>query len=469
MSEPVSCSKSFSALGAWWRPEKPDEQVAGSFVWDPREGGRLDLLGFFVDDGGDPTHFQAPIVHGVAEGNEYTLINCHTTQFNLRTPGVTTQQLRPFAGALAGILHPDPTEADFDRLTMDVDYVAELSGWTHITPRYASSDWERFDFVSIEYEHPSDVVANLRSESIRLASEWSSGGDPIGRAEIRETVRLVVDSRAPIGLSDLIERYVGPLRDLVTFAAQVPAAIRSVTVAGPSTTEVLDSGRTIKRPSEVLLPFLEGDARDSTTTRLRHSLLAIPTEPRALRSLLQSWLDLRQRLAPVIDLRFAASYARFTYGENRFLNAVQAVEALHRRALAGVPDPEDLEARAAVLAGCPDEHRLWLEGKLQYAHEPTLRRRLREVLDFVGTGLRPATGPPAKFINAVVTTRNELTHWDEHAHRKLGDDLHGLALVLGYVIDASLLRLLGYSADEVRSTLDANEHFRWVASRFATK
>src|SRR5215211_3055700 len=58
------------------------------------------------------------------------------------------------------------------------------------------------------------------------------------------------------------------------------------------------------------------------------------------------------------------------------------------------PDPTDLEAREAAIASCPPQYQEWLKDELKYAHEPSLRRRLREVLRFVGPGLRPLTGKP---------------------------------------------------------------------------
>lgn len=260
-----------------------------------------------------------------------------------------------------------------------------------------------------------------------LASEWRTGSSGLGHAELRETVRFVVDARTPISLHSLVEKYVAPLRDLVTFAAQTPPVIWSVRVAGAFSTEQTAGGRTIKRASELLLPFLEG-ATSGKPERLRRRLLSIPTDPRAFRALMGSWLRLREELAPVIDLRFAATYARFMYGENRFINAVQSVEALHRRVLAGDPDPSDIEAREAALGACPQDHRSWLEAKLQYAHEPTLRRRLRETLDFIGSGIRPAVGNRSRFVNAVVTTRNALTHWDQQQHHPDGEPAISMAL-----------------------------------------
>jgi hypothetical protein len=154
------------------------------------------------------------------------------------------------------------------------------------------------------------------------------------------------------------------------------------------------------------------------------------------------------------------------YSESRFLNAVQAVEALHRRELQGEPDQADLDARAAAIANCPPAYQKWLKDKLRYAHEPTLRRRLGEVLDFVGLGLEPLIGNRKRFIARVVDARNALTHWDEGTERSAGADLYRLAVALNFILDAALLRLLlGFDEEQIKTTLSGNSRFQFEAQR----
>lgn len=309
-------------------------------------------------------------------------------------------------------------------------------------------------------------MAELPHETVRLASESNAGGSVnLGRVEISETVVLSVETREPLPLEEIVSRYVSRLRDLVTFAAQRPVAIRSVRVAGPATTQARGDGRLVQRSAQVLLPFLPTPQDRAQLKLLREQLIVLPTDDRAFRTLVSKWFDLAERLGPVLDLRFAPSYAEFMYSESRFLNAVQGVEALHRHELQGEPDQSDLDARAAAIANCPPQHQKWLKGKLQYAHEPTLRRRLADVLDFVGPGLEPLIGNRKRFIARVVDVRNGLTHWDEKSGRSAGADLYRLAVALNFIIDAALLRLLGLEEDEITATLADNSRFQFEAQR----
>jgi hypothetical protein len=98
----------------------------------------------------------------------------------------------------------------------------------------------------------------------------------------------------------------------------------------------------VKRAAEFLAPFLPTPKDRAELKLLTEGLIGLPTDDRGFRTLVRTWLELAERLGPVLDLRFGPGYASFIYGESRFLNAAQAIEALHRRVLAGEPDPTDL-------------------------------------------------------------------------------------------------------------------------------
>lgn len=436
----------------------------GTFEWSPGEGGNLSLVGLFGEEGVDPSNWTSPVLHGVADRDEYTLFNCHTNAYSINFPGMPTQGIRPFGGTVVGVHLSDGAAPGFDRLEIEIDFLAQLSRRSSIETRLYAGYGQSIDVVEMVYEQPRDVVAETQEETVRLQSRFSSES-VAGGSELRETVSLVFEVNQPLSLVELVERYISRARDLITFAAQRPAAIRAVRAGGPVTAETLPSGREFKRSVQYLAPFLPVPSTSPPTTLTRR-LLHIPTDDRSFRVFIRSWLDIAERLGPVLDLRFAASYAEFVYGETRFLNATQAVEALHRRMLADEPDPADVDARAAAIAGCPAKHRKWLERKLAYAHEPSLRMRLRETVDYVGVGLRPLVARPGQFIDSVVRARNRLTHWDAKAARRPGPELYRLSVILGYVVDGALLRCLHYSEDDVAGVLQANEHFRWATTQY---
>src|SRR5574341_4252 len=455
------CSEAFTVQGLWWEPTNPEKQLTGSFVWDPGSGGELHLVGSFDEESGTVDRRRGYVVHGGAERDMFTLVDCRNAGFTFEAPGVRRQRLLPLGGVLVGATVSDVAQPVFDRITLEIDHLAELSGRSLPDPQIEWSDGTHVGRIAIEYEQPRAVVAELPHETVRLASEANARGSAsLGHVEISETVVLSVDTREPLPLEEIVTRYVPRLRDLVTFVAQRPSVIRSVRVAGPATTEDRGNGRLVKRSAEFLAPFLPTPRDRAELKLLTEQLIGLPADDKAFRALMREWFELADRLGPVLDLRFAPSYASFIYSESRFLNAAQAIEALHRRVLQGGPDQTDLDARAASIASCPPEHQKWLKGKLKYAHEPTLRRRLREVLEFVGPGLTPLTGNRRSFIARVVNMRNAITHWDAKSKAPAGADLYRLAAALNFIIDAALLRLLGFEQEQVTATLAGNGQFQ---------
>lgn len=174
----------------------------------------------------------------------------------------------------------------FDQLEIEIDFLAEVSDRSNIEARTSSTDGRNNDRIEVEYEQPADVIAVLPTETVRLHSALTSGRSGVGHMELDETVRLIFETHDAVTLTDLVDRYVSRVRDLITFAAQRPAAVRSVRVAGPATIETLPSGREVKRSASFLAAFLPEPSAEPAP-KLTRRLLRIPDEDRAFRSLLR--------------------------------------------------------------------------------------------------------------------------------------------------------------------------------------
>jgi len=132
MSYDRRCSDGFVVQGAWWLPDSPDASTVGTFTWDPEVGARLELPGF-VPPVADPMDWAPRFLHGVADGDHFTLIGCHVEHLNFRVPGIPILVIRALGGCLVGDVLVDPAEARFDRLMIEIDHLAELSGRSSIT------------------------------------------------------------------------------------------------------------------------------------------------------------------------------------------------------------------------------------------------------------------------------------------------------------------------------------------------
>jgi hypothetical protein len=70
------------------------------------------------------------------------------------------------------------------------------------------------------------------------------------------------------------------------------------------------------------------------------------------------------------------------YVDHKFLSLMQALETYHRRILGGNELSENHHNKRIleILTAVPDQYRQWLEEKLKYSNELSLRKRMKELL-----------------------------------------------------------------------------------------
>jgi hypothetical protein len=153
-----------------------------------------------------------------------------------------------------------------------------------------------------------------------------------------------------------------------------------------------------------------------------------------------------------MNLFFTISLGMDLYLESQFLLAVQSAELFHRRKFP--IESNDLTAHQArlreIISSVPvEEDRNWLRARLAFSHEPTLKMRLSELMDFAGPDLRNFLRP--LFVKSVGDTRNFLTHYDDRlaAVAASGEDLWRLTQETIALIEYCFFRELGFASAEV--------------------
>jgi hypothetical protein len=98
---------------------------------------------------------------------------------------------------------------------------------------------------------------------------------------------------------------------------------------------------------------------------------------------------------------------------------------------------------------------------LKYGNEPSLRSRLKRLIDPFKELLGDRQARLA-MVSAIVDTRNYLTHFDvnlEGAAAK-GNDLWVLCRKVEAIIQLNMLLLIGLSADEVKAIATSNRELK---------
>ncbi len=145
------------------------------------------------------------------------------------------------------------------------------------------------------------------------------------------------------------------------------------------------------------------------------------------------------------------------YVENRFANLIQGLESFHRTKYGDQPAaPEFQERVKRILEQVKQEDdKTWLDGKLQYAGEPTLATRLFEMFQELPLKLRRRS--LKDFCFKCVSVRNDLAHLGGRRTRESSSnylqEIEKLSGALTFMYHMILLREIGIDDDTI---------YRWL-------
>lgn len=146
----------------------------------------------------------------------------------------------------------------------------------------------------------------------------------------------------------------------------------------------------------------------------------------------------------------------YEYLEARFLAVVQSLESLHRCTAnhTVMNDDEFIDITNKLIEQCPEHRKKWLRGRLEFANEIPLRKRIKSLMrpfrSYFGNNESRES-----LIDNIVNTRNWLTHFDPDSRERA---LDGIDLVYAFKKMQGLailcfLRELGFDKAEIRDTV----------------
>jgi len=416
----------------------------------------VELMGLLNDS--EP----AVILGVLADGKPVTLLHCLETRSRLGRPGLDTSVFHASA-VLEGAHFSTPEEIMFIRLSVLFSNVEE---WMYPAgPDVRVS--RRGNKMVMECEEPEAIRATV-GQGMNISVVPHARYTIIdGQAATHTETWFAVEPSQAKPLEDYLG-VVSDIRNLVSLATtervRVLAMEGELGASGPG----VRPAKSEKKGVRVFLPFMNGPGAP-TPVRRRDLLFRLADVPKDIGGLLARWLESAERVRCVHDLYFAAHHQPEMYVEHSFFCFVEALEAYHRRAIRRVDfDKEELEQRKQDILGvlpADCQYKDWLSERLNYGNEPSLRKRLKEILErfspLCGQWFR-SKREKNRFLDEVVARRNHLVHpderWETQAAR--GEILETLALRLKWLVVACLLEQLGLSADDIAGLLSRNMKYQ---------
>ena len=427
MPKPFGINDDFQFEGIWWVPDQPDVRVAGELAYGQKDGPVLSLTGTFNPDsrGFLSELVDRDVIHGsTKEGKSVSLFRAlHTSRQGGLGQPVIHEVYKAHLLAI-GYHFANEDEEIFTRSFVSFEDIEEWLGHRFFDLQCASNE---MDFnLAINRAGIDRRLADINGMTLSAGSGFFTD---------RSNTSFTIDARCYIKVKPAQPRSIGwhfsvasKLQSLASLCTGRHLPLTSLSLDGP----VLRYSSEHSRPAEVHVYASMTHPESHKSRRFDTPLVYASDLPDPPDAAFQKWFDSYEELSSGLYLFQTALADRAMYINARFSLAIQALEVFHRRAFPGpiIPKSKYSEIRKALVSAIPDgttkDMREKLQSVLAFSNEPSLKQRLRALIDEVehAFGERPA-GYDETFVKQVVDTRNYYTHYSPELS---GKTLEGAAM-----------------------------------------
>lgn len=439
----------FSYQGEWFLPSNPSVKIPGTLKFDAKSDGELELSGVFEEERFETRETQ--FILGIAKTGKYiTLYNCWEYS-RTRTSQSMYSNYNVFYIVIGGHFS---TLEDFRFNGVSARF-KNIDKWVRQYGFKLEHDFPKHE-MKVEYKKPKDITFKLSND---LLAKFSFNSYlPISpyteELNIRQAVFFELEPSTHLSFSEILGKLLlfQNFLTLGTFESAYPTSIH------------LTTNRNTDKESTCELIYKPGF--DYTIpNKYRPTFLFYYSDfDSAIEPILQKWYSVADKLEPVTSLLLESFYSREKSKVNGFLSMVQALETYHRRFKNYHEfDVEEFKQWSDALVGSVDEKfREMLKGKLQHANEPSLRKRLKELITNLSSNtLKKMYTSEGRFINATVNSRNYYTHYSEESAKSAlgGADLSYQRQKLRVLLIGTILLEIGINKEKINEILDRGENW----------
>lgn len=451
----------FQHKGLWWLPNKKQKKVGGTLSFSNDTGLQLQLVGGFNEDeffNDNPAEWQHPIILRTTEsGTLVTLYECRQSESTLAFSGYIGFT---YSAELAFLGDHFEESSKLKFSEVNVQY-SHLPDWLQISGFFFHRDLENHR-IGITYQIPEDIKVTIPEAHISIYFGLSTNSDGLESYSFRQSSGLNFKLTEAADFNTIYLRWVYPFQNFLGLGTLIPNYTTSLKL-------IAESDHNSQSEVNVFFKQRPYISRSEQRVLQHHMLFTLRDIVDQLEEVFEAWVNISKDIKSIINLFFGIQYNPRMYLEQKFLYIIQAVESYHRNRMNNQVLPEDMhKARvASILANTPAEHRPWLQERLNYSNEPSLRNRLKELLQASSDIVSPLIKDEKLFINNVVNTRNYLTHFDSSLKTKVatGPKLSYLSQSLSYLLQSCLLKEIGLPFEKQKELFNRNQVFSILASR----
>jgi ApeA N-terminal domain 1 len=431
-------------LSLWWEPKTPEKQHSGLVSRDADGAITIELVGT-LSDSPFPMHDPEPeILHGLGNaGPLFTARRAMRSGAHIGMPGFSTEVFRPLSMIVGG--HVDET-ARYSQALLRTSFLADWLQLSGILVDVKRDTDASKGSVGVRYEWPA-VQTSHAAPGVSV-STWTGhqGQSTSSGYAINEDVALEIALETAVPLDDLVQNYVMPLVDLVSFGTGRSNAIDRLTVRTPSVvTMVGDKGH--QDDLDYLTAWVAKPPKEREHLLDHHMNFSLRDAAMGFDELVRRWFALHETLRLALAPFFGLLYAPPTYVDLKLVSISQALEAYDRasgRSRRAMSAEEFARFKKILMDTCPEEHRDFLTQKLGYLNELSQVDRTNYLVERARVPLQRLVAKRPTFAVDFIDSRNAKTHPDKDKNAMSGLQMYDLTATATYLFAACVMLDLGF-------------------------
>ena len=456
--------------GFFWLPDDPGQQYPGNLHIS--EAGEVTLKIVHRPTAADsptlhsstPFGEEVPRILGIVDNNAVTLQRCVAVEdpfYWLRIiEGYVSESQFRVRAAFIGAPFPDDEPISFTRVDCSFEGLGEWFSISGFRPEI-KSDSEPADW-SLHYAQPDNISVTLPG-GIQLdfvfypsfalpdykISKLSSG--------ISQQIHIALHSEHLLPFVD----FFNILHRVQAFLCLAMNRVPSLEWIKGYSKDKLD-----KRNREIATDIFYDDQMQGDQKVTYASMVYMYKDiSECFENTIFKWFENYEKIQPAFGLYLSSRIGAYKYLNGIFLSLVQSLETLHRRTTKDtVMEVDEFnKLLASIINAAPIERREFMESKLKYANEISLRTRLKQLMhpfqDLFGT-----SSERNSLIGNIVLVRNYLTHYDEEGEEKakhiIDHGLYDVCLKMDALLQLQFIQFTGMAVGRIKSLAHASRALR---------
>lgn len=444
--------KEFVIKGLWF--VNKELKIPGELKYDPIAGIELNLNGIFSEYDIDylqrKNYSGEKIIYGISDnGIKISLFNCLRTEFTYNHGTKISSSKFDIELCIKGVHLLNLDEALFFSVRIGLKNLNSWYGKTGLSfiPQYK-------DEFAVQFNRPESRIITINHLECQFLLGFNAT-TKLRSVNLEEYASFEIKSHKGFRFIKLqshinkMKKFIALMTYEQTFFTKVVATFKN------------EHDINVKKEIEAELIFKDYSyyvsKKDLSWGNMLFTFEHIGYD---IENIMSRWFEQHDKIKPVYNLLFYSFRKSTQFVEEFFMDMARAIEVWHRRTYSyKIMDDVSFQNfinKTKSNEAFNNEEKKILDKILEYANEPSLRKRLKDVYEQYGFIFDFDKKQQKQFINDIVNSRNYFTHYNPELKNaaKSGIELDNLAIKLRALLISAILSQLGVSEQLIKDRVN---------------